>query len=834
MYMICGIIIAITVSGRVVESVNLNGSVRISRKEVRTNLDKKALNRLDKIVYEEVEIWKEGRRRPMGFIGNKVVNTREFRLYNGNTEDKDTKYCENVYKRVRFPTRCVKIGKVTIGGNNPIALQTMTSCDTNDVKETVDQILKVQEYGADMVRLTVQSPREVKSSVLIKEKLTSLNCDIPLIADIHFNPKVALMSAEIYDKVRVNPGNYVDGRKNWDTKVYDSYEEFKKSGEYIEEMFTPLVEKCKQLKKAIRIGTNHGSLSSRVMSFYGDTPLGMVMSAVEFAEVCRKNDFHDFVFSMKSSNVFVMIHAYRLLVNEMYKRSWDYPIHLGVTEAGSVDDGRIKSCLGIGSLLIDGIGDTIRMSLTEDPWYELLPSRKLLESVKELYPEKEESSNGDKKSESKDEEGDYDKWRDFRNIERRNVKYGTSMLNYNDETKNHLLNPNGSVGTILNTHHLNNRIELYKSLGLDIVNGLPNKSLQSVDFVILEDVPYFHEYNKQRVVKELIEGGVHVISPIAKLRFNPIKFTIGLVTVKEYRMLIRSKPSQYYFDEKNKNNSNNRLVGINLDEENGEGGGGTMESEDELELNRLMNELNKFEKLVVKITGNETDEELMEFFNTYKKQANQLNNKEKKNEVGFIILEIDSKLNYMYTVRRIFGLINKTNCDLPVIHQLKFPNLEDQQDMLVKSCCLLGCNLIDKMGEGIIIKSKLPIQITNQLALNILQNSRMRNIKTDFISCPSCGRTLFNIQETTEEIRKRVGHLPGVTIAIMGCIVNGIGEMADADFGYVGGSPGKVDLYVKKKLIERNIPKEKACDKLIELIKQHNKWVEPVQTQTTQ
>eukprot|EP00375_Theileria_parva_P002553 XP_765233.1 4-hydroxy-3-methylbut-2-en-1-yl diphosphate synthase [Theileria parva strain Muguga] len=774
---------------------------------------------------------KDGLTRPFGrnftFIANFNPKKRDSRLFEKKEEDGDKTYCENVYKRERFPTRCVKIGKVTIGGNHPIAIQTMTSCDTNDVQQTVDQILKVQEYGSDMVRITVQSPREVKSSELIKEKLNSLNCDIPLIADTHFNAKVAMLCADIFDKVRVNPGNYVIGRKNWDMKVYNTEEEFKKSGEYIEEVFTPLVLKCKELKKAIRIGTNHGSLSSRVMSYYGDTPLGMVMSAIEFAEICRKNDFHNFVFSLKSSNIFVMIHAYRLLVNIMKKRGWDYPIHLGVTEAGSVDDGRIKSCLGIGSLLIDGIGDTIRMSLTEDPWFELIPCRKLLESVQKLYPgtkiiDTDHMNERDNVGEKliPDKSFNYDDWRDFRSIERREVNYGKSILNYEDSNKNNLLNPNGSVGTVLHSHHLNNRVELYKSLGLDIVNGLPSRSLKSVDFVFLEDVPYFHEYNKQRLIKELIEGGINVVLPLRKLKYNPIKFAIGLVTVDEYNLLTRSTPKRYHNDNRSTNHPDSRLMGIDLNNE--------VPGQPILEDRDVVDELNKLEKLVVKITGNETDDQLLDLFNTHQRNETlNLNNKDRNNQIGFIILDIDPKLNYMYTVRRIFGLLNKTKCDLPVIHQLNFPSLENQQDMLVDSCCLLGCNLIDKMGEGIIIKSKLPIDITNKLSLDILQNSRMRNIKTDFISCPSCGRTLFNIQETTEEVRRRIGHLPGVTIAIMGCIVNGIGEMADADFGYVGGSPGKVDLYVKKQLIERNIPKDQACDKLIELIKKHNKWVEP-------
>ncbi|AFZ79641.1 4-hydroxy-3-methylbut-2-en-1-yl diphosphate synthase, putative [Theileria equi strain WA] len=683
-------------------------------------------------------------------------------------------YCESISNRIRFPTRCVKIGKVTIGGNSPIALQTMTSSDTNDVDATVDQILKSRQHGASMVRLTVQSPREAKSSVAIKEKLLSIGCDIPLIADIHFNPKVALLAADVYDKVRVNPGNYVDGRKNWDMKVYETEEEFRKSGEFIEEMFTPLVEKCKKLKKAIRIGTNHGSLSSRIMSYYGDSPRGMVESALEFAAICVKLDFHDIVFSMKSSNVYVMTHAYRLLVHELYKRGWNYPIHLGVTEAGSVDDGRIKSALGIGTLLMDGIGDTIRMSLTEDPWLELSPARKLVECV-ERYT----------KINTKETLREF---RNFQDIEKRELDYGTSILKYAEGgNKNTLLNPDGSVGCILTSEDLSDPITLYKSLGVSMNNGLPQRNIKSVDFVVLESVPQFHECSKQRIVKELIEGGIQVVAPVDQLKYNPIKFSIGLVDLEKLPNFQRSQ------SEKTEDNKD------------------------------FIDYADKLPIVAVRITGNETDEQILQMCNDTNSKVRIAGHA----KVGFIIMTIDPNLNNVATVRRIFGLLVRANSNIPVIHQLDLTSYKDHEDVVVAASTLVSCHLVDKLGEGLICKTSLPLQESNAISLNILQNARMRSFKTDFISCPSCGRTLFDIQKTTEEIKKRTGHLPGVTIAIMGCIVNGIGEMADADFGYVGGSPGKVDLYVKKQLVERGIPNDQACDRLIDLIKKHGRWIDP-------
>ncbi|GFE54974.1 4-hydroxy-3-methylbut-2-en-1-yl diphosphate synthase [Babesia ovis] len=691
----------------------------------------------------------------------------------------DNIYCESVTERIRLPTRTVRIGNVTIGGNNPIALQTMTSSDTYDTDATVEQIIRCQQYGAAIVRLAVQSPREARASAVIKEKLLAKGCNIPLVADIHYSPKVALMAAEIFDKVRVNPGNYVDGRKDWDEKVYKTEEEFKEGMKLIEERFVPLVEKCKDLKRAIRIGTNHGSLSSRIMSYYGDSPKGMVMSAMEFAEICVKHNFHDIVFSMKSSNSFVMVHAYRLLVNEMYKRGWNYPIHLGVTEAGSVDDGRIKSAIGIGAMLLDGIGDTIRLSLTEDPWLELPPGRKLLSYV--------ESINKEAKVEAHKSRVRSD-FRDFNNIARREIDYGTSLLNFEDGRK-YLLNRDGSVGCFVTEEDLVDPLTLYKALNVVMRDGLPQRGLKSVDFIYMENTPMFHDSNGQRILKELIEGGFQVLAPVDQLLEQPIKFAVGVVDLNKLEEFQRSQSSP------NHPHAESRV-----------------------------DFTDKIANLAIRITGHEPDIAIEKLCSIERGISSRTLG---AGVPRMIILDIDPKLNHVQTVRRLFRILTKNDSKLPVIHKVDATECFDHEEVVINTSAKLSTHLVDKLGEGVIIKSRLPIAESNDIALSILQAARMRSFKTEFISCPSCGRTLFNIQKTTEAIKKRVGHLPGVSIAIMGCIVNGIGEMADADFGYVGGAPHKVDLYVKKELVERNVPDVEACDRLIELIKRHGKWVDP-------
>lgn len=527
------------------------------------------------------------------------------------------KYCESIYQLKRFKTREIKVGKIGVGGENPIRIQSMTTSNTRDIDATVEQIIRLSNEGCEIARVTVQGKKEAEACEGIKNSLVQKGYDIPLVADIHFYPPAAMLVAEFADKVRVNPGNFVDRRASFKVIEYDD-ETYARELIKIEEGFSPLVEKCKRLKKAMRIGTNHGSLSDRIMNRFGDSPRGMVESALEFARVCRKYDFHDFCFSMKASNPVVMIHAYRLLVAEMIQLGWDYPLHLGVTEAGAGEDGRLKSAMGTGALLLDGLGDTIRVSLTEDPWEEIDPCKKLVRFAEE--------------KQGKGIEPFEEKYRDFNNIERRKVE---------------------------------------------------------VNFP-------FHEK--------------------------------GTVVVK--------KGDQYFID----------------------------------------------------------DQEL---------------------NVEDCIL-FSPKNSPIHEVRRLAEELKEKGETKPLIVEL--PEYS-QDELSIRAGSEFGLMLCDGLADGVVVHDE-------KFGLNVLQAARMRMSKTDFISCPGCGRTLFDLQEVSARIREKTAHLPGVKIAIMGCIVNGPGEMADADFGYVGSRPGKIDLYVGKTCVERNIDFADADSRLIELIKSHGMWVE--------
>jgi (E)-4-hydroxy-3-methylbut-2-enyl-diphosphate synthase len=526
---------------------------------------------------------------------------------------------------MRFKTREVRVGKIGIGANNPIRIQSMITADTRDTRAAIDQILQLTDAGCEIVRLTVQGKKEAESTEIIKNKLVRMGITTPLVADIHFYPKAALLVSDFVEKIRINPGNFADNRAIF-KKIEYTDQQYEEELEKIEESFLPLIEKCKKNSVALRIGANHGSLSDRIMNRYGDTPFGMVESAFEYARVCRKHDFHNFVFSMKASNPVVMIEAYRSLVRQMLKNDWDYPVHLGVTEAGEGEDGRIKSAVGIGSLLLDGIGDTIRVSLTEDPVKEIDPCKRLIRFAE---------------------------------------KYGNFRLEEE------------------NFREAKRKVVVPKNLGLhEVASVIPNKL-------------------------SAIANGALLVSGDNKNSWDEI---------------LEKNPSFILFENWNR-----------------------------------------------------------EFFDWLK----------------------DKKVLQ------------------PVILSKKYDLNTD--DLIIKASMEFGSYLSDGLGEGILLESK---EKSENLELNILQACRLRSFKTDFIACPGCGRTLFDLQEVTKRIKEKTGHLPGVKIAIMGCIVNGPGEMADADFGYVGSKPGKIDLYVGKSVYERGIDFKDADTKLIELIKSHGKWVD--------
>ncbi|ETB58995.1 4-hydroxy-3-methylbut-2-en-1-yl diphosphate synthase [Plasmodium yoelii 17X] len=711
------------------------------------------------------------------------------------------KYCECTKRYKRLPTREVKIGNIKIGGNNRISIQTMTSCDTRNVEECVNQIKRCKDLGADLVRLTVQGVQEVEASYRIKDMLLSQNITIPLVADIHFNPKIALMAAEVYDKIRVNPGNYVDGRKKWVDKVYKK-KEFEDGKLFIKEKFVPLIEKCKQLNRAIRIGTNHGSLSSRMLSYYGDTPLGMVESAFEFSDLCIENNFFNIVYSMKASNAYVMIQSYRLLVAKQYEKGNDifFPIHLGVTEAGFGDNGRIKSYLGIGSLLYDGIGDTIRISLTEDPWEELHPCKKLIENLKKriFYTDQQNSNyfteqNKENNNATTNRNNRYttldfhnfnETFRNFNNIVKRQVV-----------KKKNVLHEECTIGNAVTVKELEDSLQIFKDLNLELdKNGNLKKGAKTTDIIIINDFENLTNVAKKSVEK-LMEAGLHVL-----VEYGPKSVEL----IKNLKVNEPNKQNILYYS---------TLTDIL----------------DLLEKNKTDGiEQNNVKGYAIILNGKE-DIKVIEKIKDLNPQP------------LFFILKSDNIYEHVLVTRRLNEILHTLNIDIPYIH---YANIDSNiyDDILVNSTVYVGTCLIDLMGDGLIVnvtdnnitakkeqneQIKTRVALNSFLTLNILQDTRIRLFKTDYISCPSCGRTLFNIQETTKKIMKLTGHLKGVKIAVMGCIVNGIGEMADAHFGYVGSGPKKIDLYYGKELVHRNIPEEEACDRLIELIKKHNKWEDP-------
>lgn len=677
-------------------------------------------------------------------------------------------YCEDLRVTKRRPTRTVWAGKVPIGSDHRIALQTMATTDTRDVKGTVEQCMRIADSGADLVRLTVQSRKEAESSFEIREELLKKGYDIPMVADIHFQPKVALMVAECYEKIRVNPGNFADGAKKFEDILYEDEAQFQAEVDHIEELFAPLVEKCKKLNRAIRIGTNHGSLSARILSYYGDTPNGMVESAVEFANICRKNDFHNFVFSMKASNPLVMVQGYRQLAAKQYELGWDYPLHLGVTEAGEGEDGRMKSAIGIGSLLMDGLGDTIRVSLTEDPEYEIKPCGFLAKDIgkaatlatdqclavpefkdnRDIFAYSKRKGNLPVKTKEKDTAKDYD--------------YST------------ILHRDGSVISMVSSEAFSQPDQLYANLGCKTAVGMPFKDIATSDSIFIRELPADDNEVAFTTIRRLQESGVGILAPKNILDNTPVKGVLPVLTMKEYQNEISSIVSRF----------------------------------------------------VVTLDGTESDEDLTTLFNT-KTETN--DNDDKSPE--FLLINIDNNLSRVHAARRIFTLLKETKSTFAAIHHMVY-NKENltKDEIIMRSGTESGALLIDGLGDGVLLEDQQNLNSLEDLRImsfGILQGSRMRNTKTEFVSCPSCGRTLFDLQETTAQISEKTGHLPGVTIAVMGCIVNGPGEMADADFGYVGGAPGKVDLYVGKEMVKKGIPNAEACDALIELIKENDRWIEP-------
>jgi (E)-4-hydroxy-3-methylbut-2-enyl-diphosphate synthase len=584
-------------------------------------------------------------------------------------------YCESPFLFHRRKTREVVVGDparggVIVGGDHPVVVQSMITCDTMDTAASVQQTLDLVAVGCQIVRITAPTVKDAANLRNIVADLRARGCTVPIVADIHFKPEAAMEAAKWVEVVRVNPGNYADSKK-FAIKEYTD-EQYAAELKRIEEKFTPLVKLCKELGRAMRIGTNHGSLSDRIMNRFGDTPLGMVESALEFARIARANDYHNFKFSMKSSNPKVMIECYRLLVARLNELGpdWNYPIHLGVTEAGEGEDGRIKSAIGIGSLLCDGLGDTIRVSLTEDSPHEIAVCRDLLAQIPTL---------ANHRSFTPEVKLSYDPFA----FDRRHTPE------------------------------------------IELADGITCGGEQTVRVVVTQatwDKVAPKIRPKDDVKPEGIYENLNVyeIDPTADFKVN---CETQLVTVKDGTAL----PAITAF----------RLLAAKLKR---------------LGLNNPI---------------------LL------------------KDCLEFTPVPLEPKI------------------------------------ALLRASVVIGSLLADGIGDAILVRGESGGGQSLRLAYNILQAAGCRSFKTDYVACPSCGRTLFNLQTVTARIKTRTEHLKGVKIAIMGCIVNGPGEMADADFGYVGGAPGKINLYVGKTPIKFNIPEAEAVDRLVDLIKEHNKWVEP-------
>jgi len=646
-------------------------------------------------------------------------------------------YSEAVEKCIRRKTRTVHIGDVKVGSEHPIATQTMANTLTHDVEATVAQIKKCADAGIDIVRVTVQGMKEAKACEHIKRRLLEDGYATPIVADIHFTPKVAMVVADFVDKIRVNPGNFADGRKSFDTIIELTDDDIKQSREAIEEALVPLVLKLKEKNKALRIGVNHGSMAERILIQYGDSPEGMVASAIEFGEICREHDFHNFVFSMKSSNPQVMVQAYRQLAREMYERGWDYPLHLGVTEAGGGADGRIKSAVGIGALLLDGLGDTIRVSLTEDPELEAGPCIALRKTA--------EAAHGRGVSECFEEVPS-----------RREGRFARRQCEYPLDIP---LNADGSVLATIKAEALvdSHNEGLLQHLGLHLrADGDLQQDFKSVDSVVID-------------------------GPISK------DATKGLRELLNIPIGVLCRPGE------------NVPEGVTL-------------LHNATEVNADLPQRLGGRALV--FTGKESREEVEAALRHVRPRM--------------ILLRPEQLEGVTFLARRFFATLAAVGEPAPVMLWFRYPKDLGQDGTVVRASADLGSLFVDGLGEGVLWEAaSMNGAELREASFNLLQACRMRISKTEFISCPSCGRTLFDLQDTTAKIQARTGHLPGVRIAVMGCIVNGPGEMADADFGYVGSGVGKVDLYVGYDCVKRGIVAEKAVNALVQLIREHGKWVEP-------
>lgn len=611
----------------------------------------------------------------------------------------------NLFQYTRLKTREVKVGTLKMGGEYPVRVQSMASTNTLDTKNSIEQSLRIIKAGGELVRITAQGVKEAENLQNIKKGIREAGYETPLAADIHFNPKAAFIAAEHVEKVRINPGNFVDKRADF-TKVDFTKEEYQAELLKIEEQLIPLLTICKENNTALRVGVNHGSLSDRIMSKYGDTPEGMVESAMEFLRICVQQDFWNVIVSLKSSNTRVMVQSNRLMIARMLEENMNFPLHLGVTEAGEGEDGRIRSAVGIGTLLADGIGDTIRVSLTEAPEEEIPVAKKLVDYVQE------------------------------------------------------------SLG-----HKLIKQVD---SMGVD-----------------------FFSYKKRETKAVDKIGGPHPPIVLAKKESNNDLIPEFIYVGDRFLIESHHKDSIFIIDES----------------------GWDQQIFETDNVVPLFNSINDFY-----FSENQSDR--LNFLQINCNEINHENLQKIKNFKNVVLILETYHINSFADQRTAFLKLTNEEINIPVIIKKSYKE-NDLENIQLKAASDIGGLFLDGLGDGVWIDNQGSIdeQDIINTSFGILQASRVRISKTEYISCPGCGRTLFDLQKTTQKIREKTAHLKNLKIGIMGCIVNGPGEMADADYGYVGAGPGKITLYKNKEVVKKNIPEEHAVEELILLIKENGDWV---------
>jgi (E)-4-hydroxy-3-methylbut-2-enyl-diphosphate synthase len=707
-------------------------------------------------------------------------------------------YLLNPYAYQRRRTREVMVGKVGVGGDNPIRVQSMTTTQTKDVEATLAQTLRLVEVGCEIVRITTPTSQDARALGEVKRRLLEMGLDVPLVADIHFSPNAAMEAALYADKVRINPGNFAD-EKRWNVREYTDVE-YNAELERIEEKFKPVVLRCKERGISMRVGTNHGSLSDRIMNRFGDTPEGMVESAIEFAAICRKYDYHELIFSMKASNPKVMIAAYRLLVSRLDALGWDYPLHLGVTEAGNAEDGRIKSSIGIGSLLDDGLGDTIRVSLTEEPEEEIPVAFALAKPYNDL------------------------------------IAAGRAY----DA-------PASTLPDLRDPYHYVPRPTYEVAIGAVKVGGMQPILV----------VAAIEEAEWSLDGRTLFETVADLAKRKGQNAIRPDLIKVPLAGLSEIAPLADELRRR---SEEEDPSAGKSALGLLVDAENDYESGSTIASQlsgvGALGLRETLDskiDWEQFEScvraalaakvplwLTVDNAFVSEDKERIEFesppcVRTIDRLLEMASRAHSLGHRGLVLslgVHFDLPSDVTRAYRLLSSRLQESGRKYP-IHLCSFvrglghdlaphnPNV-----FPIGPSIDLGSLLCDGIGQSIEIGGYFTQDERVALGFNILQASGSRTVKAEFVACPSCGRTLFDLQETTERIKQATGHLRGVKIAVMGCIVNGLGELADADFGYMGGAPGKVNLFVGKECVEKGVPTEDAVYRLIDIIKTHGKWTE--------